>query len=98
MTTKEEVIEILKTIEDPDLFLDIWFLGLIYGIDINDEERKVSIEMTFTTPLCPAGPMLIEQVKDQVGLLPEIDEVEVNIVFNPPWQPSEDVKAMLGMI
>ncbi len=98
MATKDEVIEILKTIEDPELFLDIWFLGLIYAIDINQEEHKVTIDMTFTTPMCPAGPMMIEQVKDQVGLLPDIDEVEVKIVFDPPWQPSDDVKAMLGMM
>ncbi len=96
MATREEIIEALKTVEDPELFLDIWFLGLIYNIDIAD--RVVKIEMTFTSAMCPAGPMLKSAVETKVGALPEVDKVEVKIVFSPPWQPSEDVKATLGLI
>lgn len=94
---REKIIEALKKVEDPELFLDIWFLGLIYNIEI-DESGKVSIEMTFTSPMCPAGPSLIEQVKQQVGALEGVKEVEVKVVFSPPWQPSEDVKITLGLI
>ena len=94
---REKVIEALKKVEDPELFLDIWCLGLIYNIDIT-EAGKVSIEMTFTSPMCPAGPSLIEQVKQQVGALEGVKEVEVKVVFSPPWQPSEDVKITLGLI
>lgn len=96
MITKEQIIEALKTVEDPELFLDIWFLGLIYTIDIVDE--KVSIDMTFTSPMCPAGPMLVEQVKEAVGKVSNVKQVEVKIVFTPPWEPSDEVKALLGMI
>lgn len=94
--SKEQIIEALKTVEDPELFLDIWFLGLIYNIDISG--TKVGIEMTFTSAMCPAGPMLVGQVKQKVGELPGVEEVEVKVVFSPPWEPSEDVKATLGLI
>ncbi len=94
MATREDVIEVLKKIEDPEVLLDIWFLGLIYRIDIFDS--KIEIDMTFTTPLCPAGPELIEQVRSGVGALDGIDEVVVKVVFDPPWQPNEDVRALLG--
>jgi metal-sulfur cluster biosynthetic enzyme len=95
--TQEQVIEVLKTIEDPELFLDIWFLGLIYSININDEGKSILIEMTFTSPMCPAGPLLIDQVKRKVGALGGVEEVEVKVVFSPPWQPSDDVKLTLGL-
>ncbi|MBX7143987.1 MAG: metal-sulfur cluster assembly factor [Oligoflexia bacterium] len=96
MVSKEQVIEALKTVQDPEIFLDIWFLGLIYSISIDGD--KVSIEMTFTSPMCPAGPMLIDDVKSKVGQLPGVASVDVKVVFTPPWQPSDEVKAMLGMI
>ena len=98
MPTRDQVIEVLKSIEDPELFLDIWFLGLVYSIVIDEALQKVSIDMTFTSPMCPAGPMLIEDVKRKVGALEGVKEVEVKVVFSPPWQPSDDVKAMLGLI
>lgn len=98
MTTKEQVIEELKQIQDPELFLDIWFLGLIYSIDIGEDNGRIEIEMTFTSPMCPAGPSLVGQVKERLSALEGVKEVEVKITFSPPWQPSDDVKAMLGMI
>lgn len=94
--TKDQVIEALKAVEDPELFLDIWFMGLIYGITI--EDGKIKIQMTLTSPMCPAGPQLIEQVKNKVGAVAGVKEVEVELVFSPPWQPSDEVKAMLGLI
>jgi metal-sulfur cluster biosynthetic enzyme len=97
MITKDAIIEVLKTIEDPELFIDIWFLGLVYSIEI-DDEGSVAIEMTFTSPMCPAGPMLLDQVKTKVGALEGVKGVGVTVVFSPPWQPSDDVKAMLGLI
>lgn len=94
--TKDQVIEALKTVEDPELFLDIWFLGLIYSIEI--EAGDVKIDMTFTSPMCPAGPLLIDKVKTAVGAIPGVTSVTPNIVFNPPWVPSEEVKALVGML
>jgi len=97
MITKDAIIEVLKTIEDPELFIDIWFLGLVYSIEI-DDEGAVAVEMTFTSPMCPAGPMLLDQVKTKIGALEGVKGVSVTIVFSPPWQPSDEVKAMLGLI
>lgn len=97
MPTRDQVIEVLKTVEDPEIFLDIWFLGLIYNIGIG-EEGKIDIEMTFTTPLCPAGPQLVGEVKDKIMKLDGVKEVEVKVTFNPPWQPSDEVKSMLGLM
>ncbi len=96
MPTRDEIIEVLRTIEDPELFIDIWFLGLIYNIDIDG--TVINLEMTFTSPMCPAGPMLMEEVKTKVGALSGVTAVNVKIVFSPPWQPSDEVKAMLGLL
>ena len=96
MVTRDQIIEVLKTIEDPEIFLDIWFLGLIYNIDINED--VVGIEITFTSPMCPAGPMLVDEVKTKVSRLEGVKQVDVKVVFTPPWQPSDEVKAMLGMM
>lgn len=94
--TREQIIESLKTVMDPEVFLDVWFLGLIYNIAIG-EEGQVDIDMTFTTPLCPAGPQLVDEVKAKICAL-GAKQVNVQVVFTPPWQPSDEVKAMLGMI
>jgi metal-sulfur cluster biosynthetic enzyme len=95
MATKQEVIEVLKTIMDPELFIDIWTLGLIYDVDIEDE--TLNITMTFTSVACPAGPELAGAVKEQTEALEGIKRTNVDIVFDPPWQPSEDLKAMMGI-
>lgn len=97
MPTKEQIIEVIKTVEDPELFLDIWFLGLIYKIEILDQ-HKIAIEMTFTSPMCPAGPQLVDEVRTKVAALEGVKEVDVKVTFRPQWQPSDEVKALLGMI
>ena len=94
--SREKIVDALKQIEDPELFLDIWFLGLIYSVEI--EESAVSITMTFTSPMCPAGPMLIDQVRSGVGALEGVSTVDVKVTFDPPWEPSDEVKGMLGML
>ena len=96
MATREDVVEVMKTVEDPELFLDIWFLGLIYSIDVDGTD--VNIEMTFTTPLCPAGPQLVEEVRSKTAALEGVEDVQVKVVFTPPWKPSDEVKGMLGMM
>jgi metal-sulfur cluster biosynthetic enzyme len=90
------VIEVLKTVEDPELFLDIWFLGLIYNIAI--EDGVVVIDMTFTSPMCPAGPQLKNEVQTKVAAIEGVKEVSVVITFQPPWEPSDEVKGLLGMM
>ena len=95
MATKDDVIEALKTVVDPELFIDVWTLGLIYDIDI--EDRLLKIKMTFTSMACPAGPQLMGDVKHRTEELEDIDETLVEVVFTPPWQPSDELKAMLGI-
>jgi|688.fasta_scaffold731038_1 metal-sulfur cluster biosynthetic enzyme len=98
---KDRIIEALKTIDDPELFLDIWFLGLIYNIGIDDtdpQRAEVAIDMTFTSPMCPAGPELRHAVITKVGELEGVEKVSVNITFQPPWEPSDEVKGLLGMM
>ncbi|MFT4326517.1 MAG: SufD family Fe-S cluster assembly protein [Candidatus Woesearchaeota archaeon] len=89
------VVEVLKTIEDPEMFIDIHTLGLIYNIDI--QGSTVGILMTLTTPACPFGPMIIEQVKQKLKEK-GFSEVEVTITFDPIWEPSDEVRMHLGLL
>lgn len=95
MATKDDVIEALKTIVDPELYIDIWTLGLIYDIQL--ENGKSDITMTFTSIACPAGPYLVQEIKEKLQALEGIEEVNVEVVFQPPWQPSEELKALMGI-
>ena len=95
MPNKKDVIKVMKEVKDPELNIDIWTLGLIYNIDLK-EKSKIDIKMTFTSPFCPFGPQIVMGVKDglqKVGF----KEPNVEVVFDPPWKPSEEVKEMLGM-
>jgi len=94
MITREHVIEALKTCLDPELGIDVWTLGLIYKIDL--EKQNVMITMTFTSPMCPYGPLLVEQIKNALKGAGAHD-AKMEITFDPPWQPSEEVKELLGM-
>jgi metal-sulfur cluster biosynthetic enzyme len=91
---KDKIIEQLKTVIDPELGLDIYTLGLIY--DINVDGKNLQITMTFTSPQCPFGPMILEQVKACLSELP-LDSVNVDLTFTPPWQPSQELRALLGV-
>jgi len=95
LINKEEVIGALKAVVDPELLIDVWTLELIYGLIIKDD--TVTITMTFTTPLCPYGPMLVEDVKDKIKEIEGVKTVDIIVSFDPPWKPSEDLKEMLGI-
>ncbi len=92
--TKEALVEVFKKCYDPELQLDIWTLGLIY--DYSVENDNVKVKMTFTTPACPYGPILIEEVKSQLTKA-GAKTVDIEIVFDPPWKPSDDLRAMMGL-
>jgi metal-sulfur cluster biosynthetic enzyme len=94
MITREKVIQAIEKVSDPEIGLNVWFLGLIY--DISVEQNNVKIVMTFTTPFCPYGPSLVEEIKGKV-LETGASAVDVEIVMEPPWQPSEEVKLALGI-
>jgi len=93
--TRDEVISMMKTIIDPELYIDIWTLGLIYDIDIVND--VLNIRMTFTSVACPAGPQLVGEIKEKAKELTGIRETNVEIVFQPQWQPSDELKALLGI-
>ena len=96
MERKEEIIEVLKKVNDPELHIDVWNLELIYNIEI--KENIVDIKMTFTSPMCPYGPFLVDQIKSKIKEdLNWVKEVKVEVVFTPVWQPSDKVKEILGI-
>ncbi|MGH7885598.1 MAG: metal-sulfur cluster assembly factor [Thermodesulfobacteriota bacterium] len=96
--TEDSVIEILSDIYDPEIPIDIVNLGLVYKIDI--EGSKVNIDMTMTSPGCPASGQIVSEAKYLVEELEGVDEVNIEIVWDPPWDPgkmSEAAKESLGM-
>ncbi len=94
--TKEQVVDVIKTIYDPDLYIDIWTLGLIYNISLDG--RTLLIKMTFTSPACPSAPQLVEQVRERTKDIDGIDETKVEVVFDPPWEPSDELKGLMGLL
>ncbi len=98
MVTEEVVIEGLREVYDPELHYNIYDLGLVY--DIGVQEGDVQILMTLTTPACPIGPMIEEQIQENIGLIPGVKDVGVKFTFDPPWSPdrmSDEAKADLGI-
>jgi metal-sulfur cluster biosynthetic enzyme len=100
--SEDAVREALKQVVDPELFVNIVDLGLIYVVDLQPAEEKidVKIEMTMTSPACPAGPQLIGQSKQVVGALEGVGDVEIKLVMTPPWTPdrmTEDARDQLGI-
>lgn len=95
MTTNEKVIEKLKMVEDPELGIDIWTLGLIYDINIENKKR-IKILMTFTSPLCPVGDELVKKVEN-ILKKQGWKEVKVEVTFTPPWQPKAELREALGI-
>jgi metal-sulfur cluster biosynthetic enzyme len=97
MIGEDDVYEALSNVIDPELGLDFVELGLIYGLEI--DESTVNVTFTLTTPACPIGPQVTEQIQEFVGELPGVETVNASMVFTPPWTPdkmSEDAKFALG--
>ena len=95
----DEIVGALKTVYDPEIPADIYELGLIYKVDI-DDDRAVKIDMTLTTPNCPSAAELPAQVENAVASVPGVREAKVNIVWDPPWDPSrmsDEARTVLNM-
>ena len=95
----DDIIAALKTVYDPEIPSDIYELGLIYKIDIADD-RAVAIEMTLTTPNCPSAQELPSMVENAVASVPGVGQVKVDIMWDPPWDPSrmsDEARAVLNM-
>ena len=97
MPTKDDIYDALSNVIDPELGLDFVELGLVYEVEVKDED--VHVTFTLTTPACPIGPQVTEQIEEFVGELDDVDEVTSSMIFTPPWTPdkmSEDAKFALG--
>ncbi|MFI3290533.1 MAG: iron-sulfur cluster assembly protein [Opitutales bacterium] len=104
LPSKEDIWEIAKTVYDPEVPVNIVDLGLVYRVDIFTDAlnlNNVEIDMTLTSPGCVMGPMIAEDLKGRILALPNIDLVEVLIVWDPPWSKemiSEEAKMILGLV
>jgi FeS assembly SUF system protein len=97
---ENKIVEMLKTIYDPEIPVDIFELGLIYEVRIDDNQH-VEIDMTLTSPNCPVAETLPKEVEDKVASVENVKSAKVNIVFDPPWDKdmmSEEAKLELGFL
>jgi FeS assembly SUF system protein len=97
---ENKIVDMLKTIYDPEIPVDIFELGLIYEVRI-DENQHVEIDMTLTSPNCPVAETLPKEVEDKVASVENVKSAKVNIVFDPPWDKdmmSEEAKLELGFL
>ena len=97
---EEAILQMLKTVFDPEIPVNIYDLGLIYGIDLKDD-GVCEVTMTLTAPSCPASDFIVEDIRQKVGSVEGIKDVNVNIVFEPEWTKdmmSEDAKLELGFL
>lgn len=97
---EEKIVAMLKTVYDPEIPVDIYSLGLIYAIDL-EEDGKVKIDMTLTAPSCPASDFLMEDIRTKIESIDGVTGVEVRLVFEPEWNQdmmTEDAKLELGLL
>ena len=97
---ENRIIEVIKTIYDPEIPVNIYELGLIYDVNVSDE-NMVKILMTLTTPNCPVAESLPQEVKDKVKSLDQVSDVELEMTFDPPWNKelmSDEAKLELGFL
>ena len=97
---ENRIIEVIKTIYDPEIPVNIYELGLIYDVNVNDE-NMVKILMTLTTPNCPVAESLPQEVKDKVKSLDQVSDVKLEMTFDPPWNKelmSDEAKLELGFL
>ena len=100
LALEEKVVEILRTVFDPEIPVDIYSLGLIYGIDL-DDSGDLSIDMTLTAPNCPAADFIIEDARIKLESIEGINGVNINLVFEPEWNKdmmSDEAKLELGFL
>ena len=98
---QERVIEVLKTVFDPEIPVNIYDLGLIYRIELNENNTVLSVDMTLTAPNCPAADFIVEDVRQKLKTITGLEKVEVNLVFEPEWDKNmmtEEAKMELGFL
>ena len=95
---ESRIVDVLKTVYDPEIPVDIWNLGMIYKIDVKDD-GSVDVDMTFTAPSCPAADFILEDVRSKIESVEGVGSVSVNLVFEPVWDQSmmsEEARVELG--
>ena len=98
---QERVIEVLKTVFDPEIPVNIYDLGLIYRIELSEGNTVLDVDMTLTAPNCPAADFIVEDVRQKLETITGIEKVQVNLVFEPEWDKdmmSEEAKMELGFL
>ena len=101
LAMQERVIEVLKTVFDPEIPVNIYDLGLIYRIELSEDNTVLNVDMTLTAPNCPAADFIVEDVRQKLETITGIEKVEVNLVFEPEWDKdmmSEEAKMELGFL
>jgi metal-sulfur cluster biosynthetic enzyme len=97
MPTRDEVMEVLRTVEDPELGMDVVDLGLVYTVEVEDSTAKITYSLTSMG--CPAGPLIAQDIDNAARQVEGIEDVELELTFDPPWTPdrmSDDAKFILG--
>lgn len=97
---EKDVIEVLKSVYDPEIPVDIYELGLVYAVEVGDD-RSVLVRLTLTSPMCPVAGSLPPEVEAKVAQVPGVSASKVDLVWDPPWNPgmmSEAAKLELGMM
>ena len=95
---EERIVDVLKTVYDPEIPVDIWNLGMIYKVEVN-EQGGVDLDMTFTSPSCPAADFILEDVRTKVESVEGVTSANVNLVFEPAWDQSmmtDEARVELG--
>ena len=95
---EERIVDVLKTVYDPEIPVDIWNLGMIYKIDVQ-EDGTVDVDMTFTAPSCPAADFILEDVRTKIESVEGVTGANINLVFDPVWDQSmmsEEARVELG--
>ena len=98
---QERVREVLRTVYDPEIPVNIYDLGLIYRIELNDDATELSVDMTLTAPNCPAADFILEYVRQKLETITGLNKVDVQLVFEPEWNKdmwSEEAKVELGLL
>ena len=97
MATRDEVLEVLRQVEDPELGMDVVDLGLVYEVDVEDSTAKITYSLTSMG--CPAGPLIAQDIDSAARQVEGIEDVQLELTFDPPWTPdkmSDDAKFILG--
>ena len=101
LSVEERAVELLKTVFDPEIPVNVYDLGLIYRIEVKTEEKALEVDMTLTAPNCPAADFIVEDVRQKLECIGGLDRVDVNLVFEPEWTKdmmAEEAKMELGFL